>query len=70
MGPLKTPRAFVMERPRARAAGVWSRSTPAAADWTQLYEGARTRSRSYASAARNPWSRTSTSSTGPSASPS
>ena len=70
IGRLKTPRPFVMVRPRARPAGVMRRSTPAAAEWTQRRWGARARSRSYASAASQPWSRTSTSSIGPSASPS
>ena len=39
IGRLKTPRAFVMTMPRARPAGVRTRSTPADAEWTQARRG-------------------------------
>ena len=70
IGRENTPRAFVITRPRSRAAGVSARSTPADAEWTQLRRGARDRSRSNASADSQPRSRTSTSSTGSSVRPS
>ncbi len=70
IGRLKTPRAFVIVRPRVCPAGVRRRSMPAAAEWTQRRSGARARRRSNASAASQPWRSTSTSSIGPSASPS
>ena len=70
IGRENTPRAFVITMPRARDAGVSTRSTPAVAEWTQRSCGARARIRSKVSAGSRPRSITSTSSSGPSGWPS